>query len=87
MNLNCNEIVAEERRLEDLLKGVHGLEELGFGFASKRLFVRIAGDWKHDHLLCQELLEDEGYELVSKSIEDEDGSDWYTAEYVFKKAE
>ncbi len=44
------------------------------------------GDWKHDHLCMKNFLEEHGFRMESKTITEEDGSDAYSAEYVFQKA-
>lgn len=79
-----DKIVKEEEMLYVLLEDVN-LVDLGFGIAEKILFITVQGDWKHDHLRCQYLLEEEGYRMISKRVTEEDGSDWYTAEYTFRK--
>lgn len=49
----------------------------------------IDGDWKHDHLYCEDLIEkwieDKGFELVGTEEEtlEEDGTDSYKAEHIW----
>ena len=48
--------------------------------ADDRVMVDISwGDWKHDHLRCDDLMEDLGYALVEEEVTEEDGSDCYSA--------
>ena len=44
------------------------------------------GDWKHDHMWCQDLMGYLGYKRVSFDITDEDGSDCFSAEHTYIKA-
>ena len=37
------------------------------------------GDWKHEHLRCDYLMEDLGYRELSTEVTEEDGSDCYSA--------
>lgn len=82
MTLTYDEALKEEKRLYDLLKDVC-VEDLWL--SNERLFVRVRGDWKHDHLRCQYLLEEDKYQIKSKFVVEEDGSDWYTADYYFRR--
>ena len=48
--------------------------------ADTRVMVEIEwGDWKHDHLRCDDLMKAKGYSLVEEEITEEDGSDCYSA--------
>lgn len=48
--------------------------------ADTRVMVEIEwGDWKHDHLRCDALMELKGYTLVEEEVTEEDGSDCYSA--------
>lgn len=44
------------------------------------------GDWKHDHLLCDEIMSKNGYVLIGEYETDEDGSDCYSSnhQYILK---
>jgi hypothetical protein len=37
------------------------------------------GDWKHDHLYCDVIMKEFGYELSTATTTEEDGSDCYSA--------
>ena len=37
------------------------------------------GDWKHDHLYCDYLMDELGYELINTEVTEENGSDAYSA--------
>ena len=43
------------------------------------------GDWKHDHMWCDRLMEYLGYSLTNSIVTEEDGSDCYSAERYYKK--
>lgn len=48
--------------------------------ADTRVMVEIEwGDWKHDHLRCDDLMKAKGYTLVEEEVTEEDGSDCYSA--------
>jgi hypothetical protein len=42
------------------------------------------GDWKHEHLYCDYLLNELGYTTVSEYITDDDGSDCYSALHTYR---
>lgn len=44
------------------------------------------GDYKHDHMWCQDLMGYLGYKRVSFDVTDEDGSDCFSAEHTYIKA-
>lgn len=55
--------------------------------ADNEVYVYIYwGDWKHDHMWCQELMRYLGYRRVSFDVTDEDGSDCFSAEHIYIKA-
>lgn len=45
------------------------------------------GDWKHDHAWCDNLMGYLGYRLVDENETEEDGSDCYSSEHIYEKAE
>lgn len=48
------------------------------------LCVEVDGDWKHDHLRCQYLMEEElGAHFLKKETTREDGSDDYGATHYY----
>lgn len=42
------------------------------------------GDWKHDHAALENLMNKNNFALIERIITEEDGTDAYSAEYVFK---
>ena len=55
--------------------------------SDNKVYVYISwGDWKHDHMWCQELMRYLGYKRVSFDVTDEDGSDCFSAEHTYIKA-
>ena len=48
------------------------------------LVVEVDGDWKHDHLRCKYLIEEElGGTLLKKQVTRDDGSDSYGASHYY----
>lgn len=45
------------------------------------------GDWKHDHIYCDELMKELGFELEGEYELDEDGSDCYSSSHQYKLKE
>ena len=43
------------------------------------------GDWKHDHIYLVNVMKENGYIRISNVITEENGTDAYTAEYLFTK--
>lgn len=43
------------------------------------------GDWKHDHILCDELMAELGWELESESVNDDDEDDCYSSTHTYKR--
>ena len=66
-------------------------------FAEKNLYAEIFtykhfvcidiehGDWKHDHLRSDFLIEQLGYRVVDERVNFSDGSDNYSATHVYEK--
>ena len=42
------------------------------------------GDWKHDHIYLINLMNNNNHTMVERAITEEDGSDSFSAEYVFR---
>ena len=48
------------------------------------LVVEVDGDWKHDHLRCQHLMEEKlGANFLKKEVTRDDGSDSYGAKHYY----
>ena len=45
------------------------------------------GDWKHSHAFCDDLMKVLGWNCVSESVTDEDGSDCYSATHIYVKGD
>ena len=45
------------------------------------------GDWKHEHLRCDWLMEEFGYIKINVIETEEDGSDCYSADHYYVKEE
>lgn len=48
------------------------------------MIASITGDWKHEHARADYLMREIGYELISKKVTEEDGSDWYSADHYYR---
>lgn len=42
------------------------------------------GDWKHDHWALEYVMAKNNFALIERIITEEDGTDAYSAEYVFR---
>ena len=48
----------------------------------------VDGDWKHDHILLDKIMKDNGYEKVDEHYFGEPtGGDWYSSVHYFKNNE
>lgn len=43
------------------------------------------GDWKHEHLCCDKLMESMGYTKIQEIITEDNGTDCYSSEHTFIK--
>lgn len=41
------------------------------------------GDWKHEHLRCDYLMQQIGFKAISENVTEEDGSDCYSATHYY----
>lgn len=74
----------EERRIQTYLDDhdLWGEVEVNDGVA----YVEINwGDWKHEHLRCEYLMNDLGYQQDYVEVTEEDGSDCYSAIHTYIK--
>lgn len=42
------------------------------------------GDWKHDHGYLNYIMRENGFSLLSEQVTEEDGSDCYSSEHIYK---
>ena len=64
-------------------KGLYDIHETEDGF-----IISVEwGDWKHDHRYLEYLMGELDYILIGKKITNEDGSDCYSADHYYQKAE
>lgn len=47
--------------------------------------IDVTGDWKHDHIFTDQLMESIGYTLMGETITDSDDSDYYSAIHSYVK--
>jgi hypothetical protein len=45
----------------------------------------VWGDWKHDHIYLDKIMQKNGYKLIDETTTEEDGSDTYSAIHTFVK--
>jgi len=43
------------------------------------------GDWKHDHIYLNHIMQEQGYTLIGERVTKEDGSDCYSSVHSFYK--
>lgn len=43
------------------------------------------GDWKHDHMWCDDLMQYLGYKCTEEEVTEENGSDCYSADHYYVK--
>lgn len=56
--------------------------------SSQRIVVSIhKGDWKHEHLRCDMLMQKMGYIPDGSLVTEEDGSDCYSADRYYRKGQ
>ena len=46
-------------------------------------YVRLSGDWKHEHLFLKHLLDKNGFLCINSVEEDDTGGDWGTETHYF----
>lgn len=44
-----------------------------------RVDLDVSGDWKHDHLVTEKLMEQQGFTLLDKQVTEDSDGDWYEA--------
>lgn len=83
-NIGAIEVAIVERYLRD--KKVSGITEVRFSPEMELVVVSISwGDWKHDHLRADYIVEhDLGGYLFGSVVTEEDGSDCYSADRYYK---
>ncbi len=88
--MNLNQIITD---LEKILDDKELFAEIGCDPAENKIFFEIQwGDWKHDHAYLDYLvtnyliLKGIGY-VASEVVDEEDGSDCYSATHYFRLKE
>lgn len=72
------------QQLQNYLKE-HNIYALVEEFNNQFIIDIDYGDWKHDHLYLQLLMNELHYTLVDKVITSSDDSDCYSATYYYNK--
>lgn len=81
------EVIEEEKRINNYLYE----NDADFGdvyttYDDGLVHISVTwGDWKHSHLRNDWLMEQIGYELVDVQVTEEDGSDTYSADRIYRK--
>lgn len=47
------------------------------------IYIRIDGDWKHDHQYCTYLMKEYGYSTLGEKDIEDNGDDWYESTHIF----
>ena len=77
-----NEVERIRKYLEDNELFFNDVFEGNFGLINIDIHW---GDWKHEHLYCDDLMEELGYDLVYEEVTEENGSDSYSAIRTYNK--
>lgn len=48
-----------------------------------RADLTVSGDWKHDHLATEKLMEQQGFTLLDKQVTEDSDGDWYEAVHKY----
>ena len=57
-----------------------------YPIADNEILVCISwGDWKHEHLACEQVMKNLGYIQAQEVITEDNGSDCYSSEHTFIK--
>lgn len=48
-----------------------------------RVDLTVSGDWKHDHLATEKLMEQQGFTLLDKQVTEDSDGDWYEAVHKY----
>lgn len=72
-------------RVSSLLNEYHISAYVNANYYSNTLYIDIEwGDWKHDHLCCDKIMEEEGFSLIDTKFGESDG-DCYNATHTYAK--
>ena len=75
------------KKVYELLKSKKIFAEVGQFNSLPVIEVRIEmGDWKHEHLRCKLIMQEEGYVQIGEQITHETGEDVYSSAHYFLKA-
>lgn len=84
LNEDYNSDLEEERRIQKYLDDHELWGEVSVD--DDTVYVEINwGDWKHEHLRCEYLMNKLGYSQEYVDVTEEDGSDCYSAIHTYKK--
>lgn len=74
--------------LEKKVRDVFRENECYYDFEISNGFIEIYvlwGDWKHDHLFLDHIMQKNGFILKDETIDEEDGSDCYSSTHRYKE--
>ncbi len=74
---------SDERKIEKLF-GKAG-QHLDFWREDDKYIIDVEGDWKHDHLFCDDLMGSLGFKCEDESLLEESDSDWYSARHTYSR--
>lgn len=72
-------IIEKEHEINKLLEENKLFGEVYSDSQLPIIYIKIDGDWKHDHLFLSNLLKEHGYSYIGNHITSSDGSDSYEA--------
>ena len=74
------------REIQTAFKEVRLSVEAIYQIEENEILVCISwGDWKHEHLACEQIMKRLGYTQVQEVITEDNGSDCYSSEHTFIK--
>ena len=77
---------SDERKVDNILMDHNLYASVYVNKLENKLFVEINwGDWKHEHLRCKYILENNGYIQVNEQETEENGTDCYSSIHSFMK--
>ena len=85
--------MTQQEYFDEILKIEEHLKENGISaetFVYPNDFDKVdvnidCGDWKHDHIVCDVLMKEKGWELESESVNDDDDDDCYSSTHTYKR--
>lgn len=88
-----NKNYEQEREINEMLRkqGIYAdyveIKEKDTEYPFKALVIQVDGDWKHEHIMLDEIMKHYGFVYLLKEIVEESDGDWYTAKHIYTRWE